>query len=181
MLAPQGAPSQGYGGYNAGNPFATGVADDMQRRTGQMLGQAFAGIRSNAVGTGGVGGGREGIAQGLAAQGAADSLQGNLAGMNSGNWNNDQNRALTNQGQQLGFYTAQRGQDQTDFGLGMNALSLAQSGAWGPVQGMTGAVAPYTGNGTTVQTGTQGGGGMGALGGILGGAQLSKNLGWWGN
>jgi hypothetical protein len=180
----------GYGDYSGSNPYQSGVADDMQRRVTEMLGQSFAGIRGNAVGTGGIGGSREGVAQGIAGQGAADSLAGQLAGMNSQNWNASQNRGLQqygmdqnynlgNQGQQLSFYNTQRGLDQTGYDLGLKALGLSQSGAWAPVQGMTGAVSPYTGNGTTTVNTSSGGGAAGTIGGIGSGMVLGRQMGWW--
>jgi hypothetical protein len=172
------APTGGLGGYSA-NPFQTGVADDMQRRVQEMLGQSFSGIRSGAVGVNGVGGGREAVAQGIAGAGAADALSGNLAGMYSGDWNRDQDRSLTDQGQMLTFYNQGRQLDQSGMDLGMKGLTLAQSGAWGPVAGMTGATQPWSGQGTTTTNSQQGGGWQGALGGALGGATLGRNMNWW--
>lgn len=168
----------GYGNYSS-NPYQTGVSNDIQRRVQEMLGQSFAGIRSGAVGAGGVGGGREGVAQGIAATGAADSLAGNLANMNSANWNADQGRALTDQGQMLTFYNQGRQLDQSGMDLGMKGLTLAQSGAWGPVAGMTGATQPWSGQGTTTTNSQSGGGWQGALGGAIGGATMGRNMGWW--
>src|SRR5689334_12418379 len=106
--------------FNSGfgsNPWGSAMGDDIQRRTQQMLDQSLSGIRGNFVGTGGLGGSRQGIAQGQAIQGAADSLQGNLGNLYGGMWNNDQNRQLSQYGMDQNFYTQQRGQDQSQVGL----------------------------------------------------------------
>lgn len=87
-----------------------------------------------------------------------------------------QNQAM---GQAQNFYTAQRGQDQTQLALGANLAQQGMQMPWSPIQNASSVYTPYTGFGTTTQGGSTGGGWQGALGGALGGAQLGKNMGWW--
>ncbi len=118
--------------------------------------------------------------------------QGNLA---LGNKSADQSynlglgsQALTGQGQAMNFFTQQRGQDQTGAALGASLYNQGIQGEWSPIQGATGAMSPYTGQGTTTSNSNTGGGAMGAVGGALGAAQLWSNMnkgtngtstGWW--
>jgi hypothetical protein len=81
----------------ATNPYLSGVANDMQRRTSEMLGQNNLQIQGNFVGTGGLGGSRQGVAQGVAAGKAADSLQGQVANLYGTAYAGDQNRLLQQQ------------------------------------------------------------------------------------
>lgn len=138
-----------YGGYGAfgtqSNPWMSGVADDIMRRTNDALGQSFNGIRSNAVGVGGLGGSRQGVAEGVATRGAMDSMQGNLANLFGQDWTNTQNRglqqygidtnaALGNQGQMLnydlglgGLQNQRYGMDQ-NYNLGLGSQALTNQG-----------------------------------------------------
>lgn len=159
------------------NPYLGGMADDIGRRTQQLLGTSLNGIAGNSVGTGGLGGARQGVAQGSAIKGAADSLQGNLANLYGTQYSNDQNRALTQYGMDQGFYTNQRSQDLTQAGIGAGLLGQGLSTQWLPIQGAAGAYSPFTGFGTSTTTANSGGGLSGAVGGALGAAQLAKNLG----
>jgi hypothetical protein len=183
-----GAPSGGsataigtppaYGSYSGANPYQSGVADDMQRRVQQMLAQSFAGARSGAQAVNQVGGSREGVAQGIAGGQAADALAGQLAGMNSTNWNQSQNRDLSRYGMDQGFYTQNRGLDQSGVALGANIYDMANRNDWLGASAAGGIYGGYAGNGTSTTSGSQGGGWGGAIGGALGAAQLAKNFGW---
>lgn len=233
------------------NPYLMAMADDMQRRTGDLLGRGLQQTRGNFVGGGGFGGSRQAIAEAEAMRGAADSLQGQLAGMYGNAYSQDQNRALQQYqgdqsfyqgqrgqdialrgqdlstydnamnrnlqqygmdqsfyGQQRGqdismrgqdlsvydnaqnrnlnryqgdqsFWTAQRGQDLTQAGLGSGLVDQGMQTPWRPLQNAAQTYQPFTGNGSTTQSQSSGGGWQGALGGVLGGAQLGRNLGWW--
>lgn len=85
---------QGPGGQG-GNPYLNQMANDIGRRTQQGLTQAFSGIQSNAVGVGGLGGDRQGVAQGTAIGQAMDTYQGNLANLYGTAWNSQQGRDLS--------------------------------------------------------------------------------------
>lgn len=208
------------------NPWMSGVADDIMRRTNDALGRAFNGIRSNAVGVGGLGGSRQGVAEGVATRGAMDSMQGNLANLFGQDWTNTQNRglqqygidtnaalgnqgqmlnydlglgglqnqrygmdqnynlglgsqALTNQGQQMSFYGQQRGQDLQQLGLGADLYSRGIGGEWAPIQNAGSAYSPFTGFGSTTNSGQQGGGLAGGIGGALAGGSLARQMSWW--
>lgn len=193
------------------NPYLPAMADDIGRRSNQALGGALQGIQGNAIGVGGLGGSRQGVAQGVAIGNAQDTLQGNLANLYGTDYNNGQNRnvqmhgidtnaALTNQGQMQNFYTANRGQDLQQLGLGAQLFGQGNAGYMGQGQGAYGlgttqqnapwnvqnnasqVYSPYTGYGSTQTTsGNQGGGMNGMVGGALAGAQIGKNLGLGGS
>jgi hypothetical protein len=145
----------------ATNPYLRSIADDMQRRTTDLLGQNNLAIQGNAVATGGLGGSRQGVAQGQAASKAADYLQGNIAGLYGNAYTGDQNRLL---------------QQQT---LGAGLLSQGLDTQFRPLQNTANVFSPFTGYGTTTNSTSTGGGWQGALGGALGAAQFAKNQGWW--
>ena len=126
----QGTFSEMYGGYQA-SPWLSATADEIGRRTQDALGQSFNGIRSNAVGVGGLGGSRQGVAQGMATSNAIDSLQGNLANLFGQDWTQAQNRGLQARGQDQGFTLGlgslanqRTGLEQNyELGLGQQALT----------------------------------------------------------
>lgn len=165
----------------ATNPYLSGALDDLGRRTQDTLGQSFNQIRGNSVASGGMGGSRQGVAEGIAMKGAADSLQGQGANMYLQAYNADQNRALQQYGQDQSFYGSQRGQDLSQVGIGSGLVTQGLQTPWQPLSNTAGVYSPFSGFGQTTQNGTSGGGAMGLLGGALGGAQLAKNFGWFGS
>jgi hypothetical protein len=157
------------------------MADDIGRRTQQGLDQAFNSIRSNSIGTGGYGGSRQGVAQGVATRGAMDSLQGNLAGLFGGQYNQDANRDLTRYQADQQFYNGGRALDLQGVQIGGNLINQGVTGGWLPINQASNIFNTTAGNAVTnTNTAQQGGGWMGAAGGALGGAQLAKNVGWFG-
>jgi hypothetical protein len=200
----------GYGNYTP-SPFLSAQADDIGRRTQEMLGQNNNQIRGSAIAAGGLGGGRQGVAEGVAAGKAADYLSGNLAQLFGGDYqasqgrglqrygidrstelgtlNSDRNFALggrgldlQDQGQQLGFYSQQRAQDQSGAALGAALYGQGTQGQWGPIQSANGILAPYASNGTTItNNGDSGFNWQGLIGGLGAGAQFGQNAGWWGS
>lgn len=162
------------------NPYLSSMADDVQRRTQEMLGQNNRQIQSNYVGSGGMGNTRMGVAQGTAAGKAADYLSGNLSNMFGTAYNADQNRALSQYQGDQSFYTGQRGQDLAQVGVGAGLVNQGLQAPWQPLQNASQTYAPFTGFGsTTNSTPEQSGGWQGAVGGLLTGASLGKSLGWW--
>jgi hypothetical protein len=78
------------------------------------------------------------------------------------NWqNNNNNYQLQSEANRNGFYTAQRGQDLQGLQIGGNLYQQGVMGPWGPLQAAGGVYGPYTGNGTTTGTNSQGGGWLG--------------------
>ena len=183
------APTMGGGGGQ--NPYLTGIADDITRRSQQALGRSFNMMDSGAIGTGGYGGSRQGVAQGIATANANDALTGNLANLYGTDYTNQQNRDLqkygidtnaflTNQGQQQGFYTSQRGQDLAQLGLQSQLDTQNMQNQWYPIQQYSNIIGNLSGQNTSTTNSTQqGGGAQGAVGGLLGATQLGKNMGWW--
>jgi hypothetical protein len=143
------------------NPYLSGIADDMQRRTMDLLGENNRAIQGNAVGVGGLGGSRQGVAQGMAAGRAADSLQGQLAGLYGNAYQGDMQRQL------------QR------IGLGSGLLSQGQSLWSQPLKDASGIYGNFSGFGNTTQNTDSGGGWQGLLGGALSGASFGRQMGWW--
>jgi hypothetical protein len=101
-------------------------------RLGQNLGEQFnnqilPGIQSNAIQGGQLGGGRQGVAQGLAAQGMQNAFAQGAS--------NIQNNAF-NQAQQASQFGSQFNQNQALAGIG--ALGQQQQFALSPFQGLAG-------------------------------------------
>jgi hypothetical protein len=106
-----------------------------------------------------------------------------------GDYNNAMQRQLQKYGADQGFYTAQRGQDLQQTGLGASIFQqgmqgmlgqgqgvynlglTAQQAPWQTMTGFTGVSSPYTGFGSTTGN-TSGSAAAGFLGGAIGGAQL---------
>ena len=80
------------------NPYLQSMADDIGRRSNNAVQQGLQGIRSNSVMGGGFGGSRQGVAEGAAISGAADSLQGNLANMYNADYQASENRGVQRYG-----------------------------------------------------------------------------------
>lgn len=178
---PQRSPMQ-YEGGGAGlaNPYAPGMADDLTRRSENYLGRALQSIRGQSVGVGGLGGSRQGVAEAEAIKGGQDNLLGQLTGMYGGLYESDQNRGVTKRGQDMSFYSTQRGQDLTQQGMGFDMVDRAYRGGWLPVQNAGSIYGQFTGYGPQTSSAQQGGGSMGVLGGALGMAQLGNAMGWFG-
>lgn len=109
------------------NPYLDGMADDIGRRTQQGLGEAFNGIRSNSVGVGGLGGSRQGVAEGIGTGRAMDSMQGQLAGLFGTDYTNSMNRNLQQYGIESSNWLGARGQNQ-NYALGMGGLANQKYG-----------------------------------------------------
>lgn len=180
--APPGAGAGGMGGgYGLGsNPYQGAQADALAAQQQQFLDKNLAGIRSNSVGVGGLGGSRQGVAQGEAIGSAATGLAGATANLYGANYNADQNRELQRYGYDQGFYTNNRQLDQSGAALGANLYGLANNGDWSGLNNANGIYGTYKGYGTDTNASQSGGGALGGLGGALGVAQLGKNFGWWG-
>lgn len=175
------------------NPYLTGMAEDITRRTNMARDDGLNAIRSSAVGVGGLGGSRQGIAEGVAIGRTNDSLSGNIANLFGTDWTNAQNRELGWGNLELGNRNADlnsvrvgadlynmgnagyMGQGQGVYDIG----NTQQQAGWQPINNASSTFSPYTGYGaTSTSSQQQGGGASGMLGGALGGAQLAK--GWFG-
>lgn len=163
----------------AQNPYLTGMADDIGRRTRELLDENNLSITGQFAGGPGLGGSRQGVAQGVAAGKAADYLSGNLAGLYGTAWNSDANRALQKYQADQGFYGQQRGQDLSQAAVGSGLLNDGLNTQWGPLLNASRTYAPFTGFGNTTQSQESGGGWQGAVGGLLTGASLGRQMGWW--
>ena len=190
-----GAAGGGYGGgggpvssdgipdMGRSNPNMQGQVDYLRQQSDFALGQNLNGIRSNAVGVGGLGGTRQGVAQGIATGLANQGYTGAVSNMLGQDWTNQQNRDLQNRGLDVQM----RGQDigwqnQTNqYGLQRDALDsqLVTNGinqSWAPIIN-AGNLYSQLGGGSVTNSTNTGGGIQGLLGGALGGAQLYKAWG----
>lgn len=167
-------------GTPAGNPYQDGLdASIASQATKWLTETALPSIQGQYVGTGGLGGSRQGVAQSGAIGQAHQNLTNALAQSRYGQYNQDQSRNLSRYQGDQGFFTQNRGLDQSEQRLGMDMYNLGTQGQWGPLNQFGNQLAPYTGNGTTVTNNSSGGGWAGALGGILGGATFGRNMNWW--
>jgi hypothetical protein len=97
------------------NPYYGNMANDIQRRTNETLANNNLAIQSNAVASGGLGGSRQGVAQGIAAAKAGDYLSGNLAQLGGNMYQSALSGALNKYGTDTNFYGQQRGQDISQY------------------------------------------------------------------
>jgi hypothetical protein len=186
-----GGAGGGQGGWMAGgNPYLPQMADEIGRRNNLEYGQKVSQIRSNAVGVGGLGGSRQGVAEGQALGASQDALQGNLASLFSGQYNADANRGLQqygmdqnydlgSQGLRNNFYTAQRGQDLTAVGMGADIYGKGMDGPWNAVKNANSVYAPYGSQNGGGGQNDSGGNWQQILAGLGGGAKFGRDLGWW--
>lgn len=174
-----GMPTAPSGGYQQ-NPYLSGIADDITRRIGTARDQGLKAVRSDAIAMGGAGGTGQSFAEADVISRSLDNLGGQLTGLYGQDWNNSQNRDLQRYGMDQGFYTSQRGQDLAQIGLGSQLETQALQNQWYPISQFANIVGNLSGQNTSTTNSTQtGGGALGALGGLLGTAQLGTNLKWW--
>lgn len=167
------------------NPYLANAAQALTSQvTNNLNTNVLPGIDSNAIAAGGYGGSRQGVADSLAIGQSNLGLSSGLASL--------YNNAL---GQNLNFYSQQRGLDQSGAQLGANLYNAGNAGYLGQGTGITGIgntlqqapwtvqqnagniFSQYSGLGGS-QTQTLNGNPLGAaIGGGLAGAQLGQNLG----
>jgi hypothetical protein len=178
-----GGPSAGGGlggEYGMGaNPYQGAQADALRQAAMDQFGQFNNQITSGAVGVGGLGGARQGVAQAGAFDAVNKNLMGATANLYGSNWNADANRELQRYGYDQNFYTNNRQLDQSGVALGANMMGLANNGDWSGLNSANGIFGNYTGFGNTTNSSQSGGGWQGGLGGAIGGATLGRNMGWW--
>lgn len=132
--AAPGAMGPTMAGYQR-SPYLDQMAARITQQSGQALNeQALPGIRSQAVASGGYGGSRQGIAEGLAIGRSNEALQGTLANLYNTDYQQDRNRALQQYGMdqqnQLGqgqLAATNRGIDN-QYTLGLGNLGVANRG-----------------------------------------------------
>ena len=143
------------------NPYLEKQAENITRGFNRNLQeQVLPGLRSKFIGSGGLGGSRQGIAEGLAAGRSGEGLssaitnmyaqdyensqnrgmQGSIAGMNAGLQarSMDLNNELARLNSERNFYSTNRGQDISQMGLAAGLLQQANQGFLGQGQGIYG-------------------------------------------
>jgi hypothetical protein len=179
------------------NPWLQQQGQGIMNQTNQMLGQNLLGIQGNSVASGGLGGSRQGVAQGTAMGQASNYLSANLADMYGGAYESDANRNMQKygidtqsylgqrgqdinmRGQDMDFYQGQRGQDLQQAGLGSDLINRGLQTQWLPLNNAANLYNMFQNNGTTTNTQKSGGGWQGAVGGGLGAYQYGSANGWW--
>jgi hypothetical protein len=164
----------------ATNPYISGVLDDLQRRSNDMIGKNLQGIRGNSVGVGGLGGSRQGVAEAQAISQGTDNFTGQAANFMGGMYNQDQNRALQQYGMDQSFWQGQRGQDYAGANLGMNMLNQSQNQLWQPMQAASDIYRPYTALPSASGGSDSKNNWQSIAGGLLSGASLAGKMGLWG-
>lgn len=117
--------SAGVGGNPYLSAMAGGIADTMTRQFQQGI---MPQIRNTAQAAGGLGGSRQGVAEGLAAQGLQQQLGSALTSLYGGAYESDANRGLQRYGIDTGAGVTMRGQDLSQA-LGLGQLGLGYYGA----------------------------------------------------
>lgn len=194
--APAAAPAPAAaspGGTSSGGGWDS-MADAITRRVNSNLtGTVMPRIRSAAIAAGDFGGSRQGVLESNAIRDSTQALTDSLAGAWMQNKSLDNSYSLGQWQLQLGNRNADINQAQVganlwntgnqgigNIGNGMNTIGgYEQSQAWNPLNNMANLLRNFTGYGTTeVSNSSQGGGLSGALGGLIGGANLAKQWGW---
>jgi hypothetical protein len=150
------------------------VTDNMQRRVLPSIGYGM-------QAAGGYGNSRQGVLEANAVKDMNQGLGDSLAGLYGQSYQFDQGNATAQRGQDMNFYTQQRGQDQTGLALGASLYGAGTTGMWDPIKGATAAYSPWSGLGTETKNTNSGGNWQSALGGLGAGAQFAQNMGWWGS
>lgn len=198
-VAPNGFGQVDLNATTLNNPQIKGMVRDIRNQTNDFLGDALMGIQGNSVASGGLGGSRQGVAQGTAIGKAADFLSGNIANTLGGMWENQANRNMQQygldqqfylgnrgqdiqrRGQNMEFFSDQRGQDLAQAGLGADLIRGGLQTQWLPQLNASDIYSKYTGFGPTTTSSKEGGGWLGAIGGGLGGLQFAQNMWGMGN
>jgi hypothetical protein len=198
------------GNFGATSPYLMQIAEGMQTQANNnLMRNILPGIRGNAVATGGVGGSRQGLAEGQAIGDTQSGLSSAIGNLFNTDWQGAQNRALSqygidknydlgmtnaantrygiegqqnlgNQGQWMNFYSQQRGLDQSGAATGAQIYNLANQGDWTGLKNASDIFNTTAGNNVTQTNGSQQGGGwQGILGGGISGATFGRNMGWW--
>ena len=193
----QGGPLSWGGGAQSpmpgANPYTAWMADTIGQRLGQNLQRnILPGIRSAASAAGGLGGSRQGIAEGIAIGDTMTGYGNTLAGLYSGQYNQDRNYGLQSDALDLNVYNANqnwmRQGQQDQLGLADRLLGWNQNygvGNAGQVQNtplnyfgqFTNMGAQLGGMGGSQSQNLQGNPYLGALGGAMTGANLWKAWG----
>lgn len=176
-----GAGGAGMGGYGnmPQNPYLPTIANDITRRSTDMMNAGIRQARGAAIMAGGFGGTGQGLLENAAIRGSVDNLAGQLGNLYGSAWNQDQSRDLQRYQADQNFWTSQRGQDLQAAGLGASLLGQGVNLPWSPIQNAANIGGGFSGMGGSVTTPGQGGGAQGILGGMLAAAQLAKNFGYF--
>lgn len=198
-------------GSGQSNPYIGAYGQAITNQVTQNLQRnILPNISSSAMAAGGFGGSRQGVVEANALNDANQGLSNALAGAYSQDWNNQQGRnlqqygmdqsynlglgnlGLNAQNSQNNFYTAQRGQDMQQAGLGAQLAQMANQGylnqgsglydtgsmyqnaPWNTMGQFNQAVTPYTGYGATSTVSQNSNPWAQALGGAMLGGQLGR-------
>jgi hypothetical protein len=184
MPAPAASAPASGGGYQQ-NPYLKDQANSLREQSDFALGQNLNSIRSNSVGVGGMGGSRQGVAEGIATGLANQGYTGAVANLFATDYNNSANRDVQNRGldvtmrgQDIGWQNANRQIDNQGRLIDSQLETAGINNAWAPIINAGNVYSQFGGGSQTNSTNTGGGWG-GALGGLLGGATIGAQNKWW--
>lgn len=109
----------------ANNPYLSGAADAITSRVNRNLAENVLPSLARGAGTGGYGGGRHGVAAGIAGRGTSDVLAEQLADMYLGAWGAGLGAETTRYGQALSAAQGALGLTPTMITAGMSPWTLA--------------------------------------------------------
>jgi hypothetical protein len=177
------------GGFSA-NPYTDWMASSIGGRLNQNLQRnLMPGIRNGAIAAGGLGGSRQGVAEGVAIGDTNRAYGDALAGLYSGQFNADRNYGLQSDALDLNVYNANQNwmnqgqQNQLGFldrmlgwnSQGLNTATNAQNTPLNYYSQFTNLGTQLGGMGGTQSQNMQGNPWLGALGGALAGYDIYKN------
>lgn len=174
------------------NPATNWMAQSIIGDANQAMGDQLAGIRRGAIQAGGLGGSRQGLAEGNAIGQGMRGLSGNLANLYSGQYNQDRNYGLQSDQLDFSIYQGnnaiQRQAQQDQIGLADRMLGWNQQYGIGNANNVQNTPLNYWqqfgnmatqmgGMGGTNSQQMQGNSWLGALGGAMTGYNLYNNWG----
>lgn len=113
---PGGVESAQLQGYSR-NPGVDQALETLQRKIGTMRDQGLQSVRSNSIGVGGLGGSRQGVAEGAVIKGANDSYADAAGQLLYSDYTDSQNRALQKYQADQGFNLGRGGLEQQRYGV----------------------------------------------------------------
>lgn len=99
------------------NPGVDQALETLQRKIGTMRDEGLQSVRSNSIGVGGLGGSRQGVAEGAVIKGANDSYADAAGQLLYSDYTDSQNRALQKYQADQGFNLGRGGLEQQRYGV----------------------------------------------------------------
>lgn len=145
------------------NPYLQANLDIMAQQVNQQLGQGLNQVNQQAAGAGMFGGARQGVAQGLALEGAQNAIQQGSAQMLMDNYNRGAQNMLQSQqlAGQVGSGLAQPGAMQQEIGMAQEQRPMDNLNRYWGIVGANNWGGTQTTEGTSTTKGKESSGGFG--------------------